>query len=208
VNNQFINILLVEDHPLYRAALVNELQQFLPAARILQAGSIAEAFKLIDAWSQFRLAILDLNLPDSDGLKSLLAIRQLIAGVPIAVISSDESIDVQESALQMGADVYINKSATAHEIRESIGRLIDVADIALKTDTSRFVQSLNTVSLSVRQQQVLLLLAKGMSNKEIAVTMDLADTTVRDHVTEILRRLESTNRTQAVVKAQQRGLLG
>jgi DNA-binding NarL/FixJ family response regulator len=200
VSNQFINILLVEDHPLYREALVNEIQQFLPTAHILQASSIAEAFALTQSHGNLRLAILDLNLPDSDGLKTLLAIHQLIAHVPIAVISANENLDIRDSALKLGANVFINKSATSAEIRDSLAHLIDL-------DANNTAKQMAPVSLSVRQHQVLLLLAKGMINKEIAVTMGLADTTVRDHVTEILRRLEASNRTEAVIRAQQLGLL-
>jgi len=200
VNKQFINILLIEDHPLYREALVNEIQQFLPTAHILQAGTIAEAFAQIQAHNNLKLAILDLNLPDSDGLKSLLAIHQLIAHVPIAVISANESAEVRDSAIHLGADLFISKSSTAAEIRASLAHLIDL-------DVSVQPRQVNSASLSIRQHQVLLLLAKGMSNKEIAATMGLADTTVRDHVTEILRRLEASNRTEAVIRAQQLGLL-
>lgn len=194
---------------MYREALVSEIQQFLPSAYIVQAGTIKEAFELIQVHSSFRLTILDLNLPDSDGLKSLLAIHQLIAHVPIAVLSANENPDIQESALQLGADVFISKSSTAREIRESIARLIDMetTNAAKVKEAARPILPEKSVLLSARQQQVLLLLAKGMSNKEIAGAMGLADTTVRDHVTEILRRLKAGNRTKAVVRAQQLGLL-
>jgi DNA-binding NarL/FixJ family response regulator len=196
-------ILLVEDHPLYREALVNELRQFLPTAQLLPTATITETFRLIQQQHSFTLALLDLNLPDSDGLNSLLAIHQLLPAVPIAVISANENTDLRDSALQLGADVFINKSASTGEIREAITRLIDpeLGDITSDNATA-------PIALTVRQQQVLFLLAQGKSNKEIAITMELADTTVRDHVTEILRRLDAGNRTEAVVKAQQLGLLG
>lgn len=208
---QFIHILLIEDHPLYREALVNELSQQLPAVRFLQAGTITEAFDHIQTNDNIKLTILDLNLPDSDGLKSLLAIHQLIPHVPIAVISAAVDSDTKNSTLQFGAAAFIEKTSNTLEIRNALAHLIDFDFIEPAKATHIDALSISAppppVILSVRQQQVLLQLAKGLSNKEIATNMGLAETTVRDHVTEILRRLEASNRTHAVVRAQKIGLI-
>jgi len=207
-----LDILLIDDHPLYRDALRPVIHQLAPTVNIAEAGSIAEVFRLIDGQPTFDLVLLDLSLPDSDGLKTLLPILQLLPETPVVVISASENHHLVFHLLNAGARGYIPKSASSEVIKNALLLVLSgetyVPSVILESLSHSSAAELDLeTALTHRQEEVLQLLAQGYSNKQISHLLQIADTTVRAHVSEILHQLHAHNRTDAVVKAQQLGLL-
>ncbi len=206
------NILLIDDHPLYRDALRPVIRQLAQRVNIFEASCIADAFRLIDEQPELDLVLLDLNLPDGGGLKSLLPVSQLLSDTPIVVISASENHNLVIHLLNAGARGYIPKSADSEVIKNALLLVLSgeiyIPSVALGCLSRPAVMEFDAdMALTRRQDEVLQLLAKGYSNKQIARTLNIAETTVRAHVSDILHHLQAHNRTDAVVIAQQLGLL-
>ena len=207
-----VKILLIDDHPLYREALRPVIQQLASQVCIFEAACIEDAFQLIEEQLEFDLVLLDLALPDGGGLKSLLPISQLLPDTPIVVISASENHNLVVHLLNAGARGYIPKSADSKVIKNALLLVLNgetyVPSIALDglLHPAEAAIDANTV-LTRRQEEVLQYLAMGFSNKQIARALNIAETTVRAHVSDIMHHLHAHNRTDAVVRAQQLGLL-
>lgn len=207
-----IKVLLIDDHPLYRAALIPVVHGIADAVKIFEAGSIAEAFTVIDDQTTFDLVLLDLSLPDASGLKALFPIYQLLKDTPIVVISANEDRKLIANAISAGAKGYIPKSAARHEIRNALILVLSgstyIPAIALDLSSAASIQQQqHEISLTRRQHQVLQLMAQGFTNKLIAQQLQIAETTVRVHVSDVIHQLTANNRTDAVIKAQKMGLI-
>ncbi len=207
-----IHVLLIDDHPLYRAALKPIIQQLAHSVQIIEAASMAEAFKIIDQNINFDLVLLDLTLPDASGLKTLIPICQLLKDIPIVIISAIEDRKLIAHAINGCASGYIPKSASKSEIKNALTLVLSgsvyIPSVVLDVSSANPQQEeVQPVSLTKRQNEVILLLAQGLANKQIASHLNIAETTVRVHVSDILHLLNAKNRTEAVIIAQQNGLL-
>jgi len=206
------NILLIDDHPLYRDALRSVIHQLARTVNIFEAACIKDAFRLIDEQPEFDLVLLDLNLPDGGGLKSLLPVSQLLPDTPIVVVSACENHNLVIHLLNAGARGYIPKSADSEVIKNALLLVLSgetyIPSVALDSLSRPAVVEFDAdTALTRRQDEVLQLLARGYSNKQIARALNIAETTVRAHVSDILHHLHAHNRTDAVFRAQQLGLL-
>jgi len=206
------NILLIDDHPLYRDALRPVICQLARTVNIFEASCITDAFRLIDEQPEFDLVLLDLSLPDGGGLKSMLPVSQLLPDTPIVVISASENYNLVIHLLNAGARGYIPKSADSEVIKNALLLVLSgetyIPSVALDSLLRPAAVKIDAdTTLTRRQDEVLQLLARGYSNKQIARALNIAETTVRAHVSDILHHLHAHNRTDAVVRAQQLGLL-
>lgn len=234
-----MRILLVDDHTLFREALLHVLKQFESAAVVIEASTAQEAVRLAGHYHDLDLILLDLALPGSDGLSALPELRELRPAVPLVILSASEEIAAVRQALRAGAMGYIPKSCSSHEMISAL-RLVMAGEIyvppallaALETpeltpvpeapnaaenvgpdSASRTpLASLSGAStpasgtarcegLTPRQLDVLRLMAQGLSNKGICKRLNLAEGTVKLHVTAIMRALNAANRTHAVLEA-------
>ncbi len=206
-----VNILLVDDHPLFRDALRPVLHQLAPRVCVFEAACLAEAFRLIEEQAGLDLVLLDLALPDGGGLKSLLPVLQLLPETPVVVISASENHHLVVHLLNAGARGYIPKSADSEVMKNALSLVLSgetyVPSLALDGLSLPARMFEGEVALTRRQEEVLQYLAMGFSNKQIANTLNIAETTVRAHVSDIMQHLHAHNRTDAVLKAQQLGLL-
>jgi len=209
-----IGVLLVEDHPLYRKALRPVVENLGRPVKVKEASSILEALQAVEENDRLDLVLLDLALPDGNGLKALLPLVQALPEVPVVVVSASESRELVIQVLNAGARGFIPKSADSRVMENALMLVLNgetyVPSIALEgpgEEVSLPGSGETDVRLTPRQDEVLQLLAKGYSNKQIARDLDIAETTVRAHVSDILHHLKAHNRTDAVVKAQQLGLL-
>ena len=206
-----LNILLVEDDPLCRSALTSILAPLASRVNIAEAGGVTEAWTLIESNTEFDVVLYDWCLPDGGRLHGFIALSQLLPRVPIVVISAREEPEAIRNALSAGAKGYIPKSANGGVIRAAVTLVLGgeqyVPSIALNKLASTSVVGSHDVKLTARQNDVLHLMAKGYANKQIGRALKIADTTVRVHVSEILRQLCAHNRTDAVVKARDLGIL-
>jgi DNA-binding NarL/FixJ family response regulator len=145
------------------------------------------------------LVCLDLKLPDTQGVSGVAEMKKLLPDVPLVVLSASPASDFEDLSLEAGADVYIEKSAGAAEIANAL-RLLIVGD-------SEFEATPPTEKLSKRQKQLLVMLDKGLSNRDIAQAINISEHTVKVHLWRLFRRLNVKSRSQASHLARTMGLL-
>lgn len=209
-----MQVLIADDHPLFRDALRHVATQAVEAADCVEAHDFAQAVEALDEDNPFDLILLDLNMPGMDGFTGLLRLRDATPETPIVIVSASEDKDVVERALTCGAVGFIPKSTPKDEMIAAIGLVLE-GGVYRPNDTPKPPPSRRSLgpsdaelmeglgSLTRRQRAVLSLLARGRSNKQIAFELDVTNTTVKAHVTAILRKLKVTSRTQAVIVARQ-----
>ena len=217
-----MRILLVDDHTLFREALLHVLRQFDSTAVVIEAATAREAIRLAAHYHDLDLILLDLSLPGLNGLSALPELHELRPTVPLVILSaSEDSADIQQ-ALNAGAMGYIPKSSSSHEMITAL-RLVLAGEIyvppamlaaleALESasspvDTASSLEEKGIDGLTPRQVEVLRLMAQGLSNKGICKRLNVAEGTVKLHVTAVMRALNTCNRTQAVIEATRRGLI-
>ena len=221
-----MRILLVDDHTLFREALLHVIKQFDDTAVVIEAATAKEAMHLAAHYQDLDLILLDLALPDRDGLLVLPELHGLTPAVPLVILSASENPTTVQHALNAGAAGYIVKSCSSHEMITAL-RLVLAGDVYIPSALLAALASLPSTStplasvqipsvqveeggeggLTPRQVEVLRLMGQGLSNKVIGKRLDLAEGTVKLHVTAILRALNASNRTQAVIEASRRGLI-
>ncbi len=204
-------ILLVDDHPTFRAGMRLVLRELPDCEPLLEAGSIGRALACLQQGPPPDLVLYDWKLPDGGGVRGLLAVRQSVPQTPVIVMSGDVDEAVRLAARQLGAADYLDKSAESAVLLERIAQVLDSADALdpakLQSTALDAGMPAPPAVLSRRQTQVLRHLANGDRNKEIARHMGISSLTVRSHVAKIMAALDVHNRTQAVVTAITRGLL-
>lgn len=203
------SFLIVDDHPLFREALGNAVRLAHPDAQIFEAKSIGEALNVLAAEQGIDLALLDLSLPDATGFSGFLRLRKSYPRLPIAIVSSDDDQHMVREALALGAAGYLSKSTSKRELTASIERVLNGSisvpkDFVAASDRDKAgsVRSLQARlgELTPQQLHVLDLIRQGYQNKQIAAELQLAESTVRAHVTEILRKLRLFSRNKAIIE--------
>jgi len=203
-------ILVVEDHPLYNDALVNMIRSVVsPNTQVRSARSTEEALSANRVMQPLNLVIMDLGLPGLSGVEAIRRFQQLQPTPTIIIISASEDRQDAVLSLRAGAAAFISK-AIAMEVT------IDVIKNALAgtlgqpkwiTPAGQLLVSLDTpLQLTARQSEILSLLMPGQTNKEICLTLGIAEVTVKMHMSAIFRSLGVINRTQAVIAARRMGL--
>jgi len=214
-----MKILIVDDHALIRDAMQSLLKKLKRGATVLEASDSRQAMETIASHPEISLVLLDLNLPDSDGLQVLTELRERYPAVAIVVVSAVQERAKVMKALDLGAVGYIPKSAR-REVMMSALKLIfaggvyippeilareELSHSAIPPRNDRPIVSPSEVGLSGRQLEVLALLMQGKNNKIICRSLGLAEPTVKNHVTAILKALKVTNRTEAVIAVNELG---
>ena len=203
-----MKILVVDDHALIREALRGVLQELKPEAGVIDASSCREALQLAQANAgELDLVLFDLGLPDGDGFDTLGELRDLYPAVAIVVLSASKDRDSVTRALDLGALGFIPKSASRAVMMSALqlvfaGGIYVPPEILQKAPMSAPVSapmSPSELGLTERQIDVLALMMQGKSNKAVCRELDLAEATVKNHITAILRALKVTNRTEAVI---------
>lgn len=205
-----MQVLIVDDHPLFRDALKSTVSGAFPDAVTVDAVSLDNAVEILEEISSIDLALFDLGMPDVHGFEGLLQLRKRFPRLPILIVSGLEDRDIVQRALEYGAAGFVPKSAGKEAIAAAIVEVMqgsvyvpanmDVYDAAQPdVEEDNFEEKLN--SLTLQQLRVLGMLREGMLNKQIAAELSISPTTVKAHVSEILRKLEVGSRTQAVIAA-------
>lgn len=197
----------MEDHPLFREALRGTVGRILPDYEIHEAATLKEAVDTIKTVGRFNLAVLDLMVPDTTGFDGLLTLRKLFPTLPMLVVSAQDDYRLVDEALNYGAAGFVPKSSDqeqiAHALTEVLNGNIYVPESPEKIayDRSGAKELSSRLQRLTKQQIVVLKMLKlGKLNKQIAYELDLSETTVKAHVSEILKKLEVANRTQAVIE--------
>src|SRR5262245_20039151 len=205
-----MKILVVDDHALIRDALRGVLDELMAGPTVLEASDCRQATELIREHPDIRLILLDLNLPDRDGFAFLADLRRRHAPISLVVLSGFHDRANVMRALNLGALGFIPKSSP-REVMVSALRLVLSGGVYIppealppaetegaKPPLSRPV-SPQDVGLTARQIEVVALMMQGKSNKAISRILDVAEPTVKHHVTAILKALKVANRTEAVL---------
>jgi DNA-binding NarL/FixJ family response regulator len=207
-----IRILVVDDHPVVRQGLVAVLEDQPDFTVVGAAGSAEEGIALAASLSPDAV-LLDLELPDINGVE---AIPRIALAAPEARVLVFTAYDTEErvlGALRAGAKGYLLKGAAAEEIARAIrtvhggGSYLEPRVAATVLAEFRAPQRPPEVTLSKRELEVLRLVAEGLSNKQIAHSLAIAEPTVKFHLTSIFNKLGVFNRAQAAALAVQRGLV-
>ena len=196
-------LLVADDHPLFRAAVLHVLHDRLPQFRTLEAASAATLGSMLQQHPEVELVLLDLSMPGTRGFSALLHVRGEYPEVPVVVISSNDHPRVIRRAQQFGAAGFIPKSAPAESMGDAIASVLDGGSwfppMAAERAEADAELAARMAQLTPQQFRVLLCLADGLLNKQIAAALGLAENTVKVHVTAILRKLGCYSRTQAAV---------
>jgi len=196
-------LLVADDHPLFRAALVQLLRERFAQYRTLEAASAATLGQALGEHPEVELVLLDLTMPGARGFSALLHVRGEYPQVPVVVISSNDHPRVIRRAQQFGAAGFIPKAASAEDMAAAIQTVLDggswFAPMAAEHSEADAALAARLAQLTPQQFRVLLCLADGLLNKQIAHELGLAENTVKVHVTAILKKLECYSRTQAAV---------
>lgn len=203
-----MKVLVVDDHTLIREALRNVLAVLDSDCEVLEAPDGATALRLAGEQPGLDLVLLDLNLPDMDGFAVLSEVRRRYPATGVVVLSGAKDQKSVTGAIQLGAVGYIPKS-TPHEVMVSALRLVCAGGVYLPPEAlagahpaSRLV---GEPQLTEREGEVLALMLQGKSNKRICRELGVAEATVKNHVTAILKAFNVTNRTEAVIAAGRLG---
>ena len=199
-----MKILIVDDHPLFRAGFQTVLQQSALDADVLSVASLREALVTLARDSDIGLVLLDVHLRGDDGFNALRVIGERFPTTACMLISGDEKEGLAARAVAAGASGFIPKSFTADEMVAAIQRVL-AGEVFVPVTAQARTSHAN--ALTLRQLEVINMLGRGFSNKEIARQLDVAERTVKAHMSAVFEALNVRNRTQAVLAAQQRGFL-
>lgn len=200
-----MKILIVDDHPLFRAGFHAVLEQSALDAGVLSVSTIAEALHAMQRDNDIGLVLLDVHLKGDDGFHALKLVGAQFPTTACILISGDEAEGVAARALAAGASGFIPKSFTAEEMIAAIQQVL--AGEVFVPALASVAPTPASTGLTLRQLEVISMLGRGFSNKEIARALDVAERTVKAHVSAVFEALNVRNRTQAVLVAQRRGYL-
>jgi DNA-binding NarL/FixJ family response regulator len=201
-----MKILIVDDHPLFRAGFHAVLEQSALDAAVLSVSSVQEALQILQRDSDVGLVLLDIHLRGDDGFNALKHIGAKFPTTACIMISGDEQDGIASRAVSSGASGFIPKSFTADEMVAAIQTVMN-GDVFVPATTMAANAASSSSALTLRQLEVITMLGRGCSNKEIARALDVAERTVKAHVSAVFEALNVRNRTQAVLVAQRRGFL-
>lgn len=204
-----MHLLIVDDHPLFREALASAIRLAYPAAILHEADGIAGACAALGANRSIELVLLDLSMQGVSGFDGLVAIRAAFPRVPILVVSGIEDPRIMREALHYGAAGFVPKAVDKATLTRAIAEVLG-GGLSIPTDleVSRSVGAGGSKSslaerialLTPQQVRVLAMIRQGKLNKQIAHELQVGDSTVKAHVSEILRKLDVISRTQIVIE--------
>ncbi len=208
-------ILIADDHPLFREAIISVIRNSFPDCELLETESLTSALEITLENDDLDLILLDLNMPGMNGLNGLITLRNESPTVPVVIVSAEEDKQIVLQAITYGAVGFITKSSPRDQMTNALKQILS-GNVYLPSDIIR-TNSPDTrrkprhdehhiapemlSSLTRRQLLVLERMSKGESNKQIAYNLNIAETTVKAHVSAILRKLNVHNRIQAVLSA-------
>ena len=206
-----MKMLIIDDHALFRAGLSHILNELEENINILEASNYESAFKLVSDNSDLDLVLLDLNMPGKDGFSALDTFSKEYPAMPIVILSASIQQSNVRRALDTGAMGYIPKDTPSHVMLNALRLILDggiyvPTCMAQQNNDELNLNNSNAHNLTPRQLEVLAMVVQGNSNKVIAARLELAEATVKMHVTAILKCFGVSNRTQAAMAAEKFGL--
>lgn len=201
-----IRVLLVEDHFLARMALHSVLSGH---SQIKIVGEASDGEEGLAMYRSLRpdVLVLDLRLPRVSGFELITKLRSEYASVRIVVLSNYQGSEDIYRAVRAGAMAYLTKDASGEELVNAIQNVDQGLRYLPRIALDRLAERIPESDLTPRESEVLLCITQGRSNREIAEELNIAEKTVRIHVSSVLDKLGARDRTQATIYALQRGLV-
>ena len=207
-------ILIADDHPLFREAIHNVISDGFPGSDVMETEDLDSALALTRTHDDLDLILLDLNMPGMHGLNGLINLRNEAPTIPVVIVSAEQDKQVVLQAITYGAVGFITKSSPRKQMTDAIEQILN-GNVYLPSDIIRSQKTATRRSandaphfppellqaLTRKQLLVLERMTKGDSNKQIAYSLTIAETTVKAHVSAILRKLNVHNRVQAILSA-------
>jgi len=198
-----MSLYVIDDHPMVRQMIGMLLRRLRPASKVVELEKFSELQAALIKNGEPELFVLDLLLPGVKGATAISDVKKMYPEIPLVVLSAMPSGEARDACLEAGADLYIEKSTDTAEISAAI------QDI-LKSDTDEVDADavvVGDIKLSKRQKQLILMLDRGLSNRDIAAELNISEHTVKVHLWRLFRRLGVKSRTQTLHFARTHGLL-
>ena len=212
------NVVIADDHPLFRDAIRGVLLNIFPNVNVFEAHNVETTLNTTQENPDIDLILLDLKMEGMDGVNGIVKIRNLHPDIPIVVVSSEEDKSIVLQTITCGAISFISKSTEGKKIGEALINILngqvylppDIIKSGSEISSSEEPKNENTlppidislvVALTRRQLLVLEHIVQGQSNKRIAYDLNIAETTVKSHVSTILNKLNVNNRVQAALRS-------
>ena len=210
-----MKVLIADDHALFRDRISLQLEKINPDCIILQASNYNQALKFLESDKSIEMIVMDLDMPDMNWQEAL---KDLKAKAPLArfvVVSAGDDSAIIRKSLELGVSGFISKRSEAEVLYKALEVVLDggtyLPPSILQPTGATVMQDRHASGLkkglTQRQNQVLNLVAQGLSNKQIAYEMGVSEATVKLHINALLRSVGATNRTQAVIMAQKMGII-
>jgi len=211
-----IKVLVVDDHPVFRRGLISMMQDQTEFQVVGEASSGLEAVaKAVEL--QPDVVVMDLRMPGGDGVAATAALQQKLPRTKVLILTVSEKDDDLFAAVEAGAKGYLLKSVDFEELINSISSVAAGDVIISPALATRVIVQLkqkkqprtgeDSAGLTPRETEVLQLVARGASNKEVGTELFISETTVKAHLRSVLEKLQVKNRAQAVARATAMGLL-
>jgi len=201
-----IRILIVDDHPVVRVGLASMLAT-QPGIEV--SGSVSSGEEALEILEKkiVDVVMLDLRMPGMNGIDTLLSIKRKTMPLQVIVLTSYETDEDIYRAVQAGAEGYLLKNTSQREMVDAIHAVRAGNRYIPHRIASRLAERMTRSSLTPRELEILKILTKGLTNKQIAHALGISDNTVRNHINSIIEKLEVSDRTEASTTAIQRGII-
>jgi len=201
-----IRILIADDHTVVREGLVALVKR---KSDMVIVGAASNGCEAVDLWKQYRpdVTLLDLRMPELDGVGAIKAIREVDPNAQIVVLTTYDSDEHIYRAIKAGAKAYLLKDTARDALVETVRRVFAGETYLPPPIAAKLAERVSGAALSQREMEVLQRMATGKSNKEIGAELFISDGTVKTHVSSIFSKLEVVSRTEAIATATRRGLI-
>lgn len=207
--------LVIDDHPVFITALESLLKRVHRDIDIDTATSADAALRHIEYHPTYQFILLDLSMPGLDGFTFLRALQHRKLPIPVIIVSSSEEPETIHACINAGAVGYIPKSYDLDQMTNALEKIREgeiylptvLMQAEIKTDEAEARQRCEQIGIADKTYQVLLRLAKGNTNKEIAEELNISVHTVKAHLAKLQERLQTSNRMDSVMEAIRLGLI-
>jgi len=204
-------IIVADDHPLFREAMKQVLPQVIAESEVIEAESFYQLKSAIDNNPDIDLILMDLHMPGNKGFAGLAQVKSEYPAIAVVMVSASDTAQIIHRSFKFGASAYIPKSSSFDVIKEAISKVLEGeiwmpdelrSEVELaKSPDDGFAEKI--ASLTPQQFKVLSMIADGKLNKQIAYELNIQETTIKHHVSAILRKLNVINRTGAGIMYNQ-----
>ena len=216
-----MQVLVADDHQLFLDGIQHILKKLDTVVDVTETTQAEQAIEILESGKSFDLILIDLSMPGIDGMSILQRMHERKVWLPLVVVSGEEDSRKIKSALDSGALGFIPKAHNSQQMLSALKAILD-GEIYIPDEIEKQINNLETrrppseassngalkaSGITKRQFEVLQLLAKGYSNKQIATTLFLTEHTVKAHISALFCALHANNRTECVQNAQQQSIL-